>query len=177
MGPNIFNPEMCSYPGVGQFYDPVIEQSAPVEPPPLGDPPPEPEIPDPPDEPEDQADQVAMAQYLEDLKVYQANVDQIQADYKAEVDAYQARADVYQNQVIAYQQDYAAWQISRNTAIGAAEAIITPMQRDYGWTFVDKNDTEAYWSKIIRTWTSQGIIILVLFVAILILIRRKDKVQ
>jgi hypothetical protein len=177
MGPNIFDPESCNYPGVGAFYNPAVDAPPPVEPPPLGDAPPEPEIPDPPPEPQDQSDQVAMAQYFEDLQAYQEQVDQIQADYKVQVDAYQARANIYQSEVIAYQQALAEWQINRNAAIGAAEIVIEPFQTDFGWAFVDKEDADAFWSKITRTWLSQGAIILVLLAAILILIRRKDKVQ
>jgi len=134
-------------------------------------------IPDPPPEPEYQSDNVATAQYLEDLKQYQAEVDQIQAAYQAEVEAYQAKADVYQSEVIAYQQDYAQWQITRNASIGKAEGMIEPFHRDFGWTFENKEELNAYWSRITKTWTSQSTIILILFIAILILIRRKDKAK
>ena len=43
-----------------------------------------------------------------------------------------------------------------------------------GWSFVDKEDSAAYWAKIIRTWMVQLGIILILFVAILFLQKRKD---
>jgi hypothetical protein len=39
---------------------------------------------------------------------------------------------------------------------------------------VDKENTQAYWSKIIFTWVVQSGIILTLFVAILFLQKRKD---
>jgi hypothetical protein len=142
----------------------------------LGDPPPEPILPEPPEEPQDQSDNIATAQYLEDLKVYQAEVDSIQAEYKAKMDAYQARADLYQSEVIAYQQALAEWQIARNAAIGKAEGLIEPFQRDFGWVFINKDNAPAYWSRIITTWAAQVTITLVLFVAILFLMKRKDKI-
>lgn len=175
MGLNALNPAFCNFPGIGKFYDPAIEQPPPTEPAALENPPDEPQLPQPPPEPTDQADSVAVADYLTSLQQYQGQVDQIQSDYKSQVEAYQARANVYQAEVVSYQEALAQWQIARNSAASTAEGIIYAANRDIGWTFVNKHDSSVYWSRISTTWLAQGVIITILFTAILILVKRKDR--
>ncbi|HSG43693.1 MAG TPA: FHA domain-containing protein, partial [Anaerolineales bacterium] len=55
MGPNMLKEDSCNHPGLGKFYSSAIDGPAPVEPEPLGDPPPEPVIPERPVEPTDQS--------------------------------------------------------------------------------------------------------------------------
>jgi hypothetical protein len=55
-----------------------------------------------------------------------------------------------------------------------AEGIVDTFYTGVGWSFVDKEDTAAYWGKIIYTWLVQTGIILLLFVVILYLQKRKD---
>jgi hypothetical protein len=174
MGTNLFDPESCYFPGLGQFYNPAVDADAPEEPPPLGDPPPEPEMPDPPEPPEDQSDQVAVTAYLAALGNYQDEVALIQDQYKAEVDAYQAQGEVYKAEVTAYQTELAEWGIDRMSAISGAEGLLDSMNGDFGWTFVNKDDTLYYSVRIARTWLAQSIIIMVMFGITLFLIKRKD---
>jgi hypothetical protein len=174
MGTNIFDPESCYFPGLGQFYNPAVDADPPEEPPPLGDPPPEPEIPEPPESPADQSDQIAVTAYLVALGDYQEEVNLIQDQYKADIEAYQAKGDIYKAEVTAYQTELAQWGIDRMSAISTAEGLIDTFNEDFGWTFVNKENTLDYFQRIGRTWLAQGIIILVMFGITLFLIKRKD---
>jgi ABC-type multidrug transport system ATPase subunit len=184
MGTTIFS--TCEFPGVGRFYDSAIDEPAPiepVEPEGIGEAPVEPELPERPVEPADQSNQIAMAEYLDALNAWEEEVDLIQAGYEAEVeayqaelDAYQAKVDIYQEQLLDYQEEFAQWRIARASAVEPAEGLVFQVHRDFGWTFVDKNDASAYWSKILTTWTAQGIYSGVMFVVILVLQKRKDVV-
>ena len=160
---------------------------------PPGDPPTEPaqpELPPQPVEPEEQADQIAMADYFAALKAWQTEVDQIQADYEAQladyrvevqayqdgVAGYQAELQDYQTAAIQHQQDLTVWQVARESAAGKAESLIGQINRDFGWTFVDKSNLAFYYTKILSTWVAQLIYSGVLFVLVLILQKRKDVV-
>ena len=226
-GINALDPATCDFPGVGQFRTAALMEQPPAEPgdppaepgspppepgdPPArpGDPPEEPVLPPQPARPENEADQVAMANYFNDLEVWQTETEAIQEAYQAELANYQglveiadAELDAYQNEVSAYQQalrDYQAstddyqerlseyqaelgeyqqavfsYEGERQSATALAEAMIRQAQRDFGWTFVNKEDGSAYWGTLLRTWLAQSIIIGFLFVGILILQKRKD---
>ncbi len=174
LGRAMLKEENCNYPGLGQFYDPAIDQPPPVEPASLGAPPPEPVLPERPAEPADQSDNVAMADFFTKLKAWEAQANAIQEDYKRQIEDYQAKSEVYKSEVIAYQEELIKWQIAQASAIAPAEGIVNTFYTGIGWSFVDKEDTQAYWSKIIFTWLVQMGIISLLFVAILYLQKRKD---
>jgi energy-coupling factor transporter ATP-binding protein EcfA2 len=176
MGLNVLREEICSFPGVGEFFDPAIEEPAPNEPPPLRDKPPEPEIPPAPEKPEDESDSVAMAEYFEAMEVYQEEVTAIQDEYRAEMEGFEAEAEVYQAEMEAYLEENLEWEIAREAAVNPAEGLIGTIYEDYGWTFVDKNDTQAFWSKILTTWIAQVVIIVVLLLGVLLMVKRKDAV-
>lgn len=175
MGLSALNPKSCDFPGIGAYYDPALDQPEPLEPESIGDPPPQPELPEAPQRPTEQTDQEAMAKFFADLQTYQDEVDQIQADYKAQVDDYQEQADAYQEEITTYQEEVARWEIDRNTAVSKAEAVIRRYKEDYGFAFVDKEDDQAYWSKILFAWGVQAGIIAILFFLILFAIYRKDR--
>jgi hypothetical protein len=175
MGAQVFNRYSCEFPGLGQFYDPAIDEPEPVEPAEVGDPPEKPVLPEQPVEPANKNDSQAMAVYMEELKDYQNTADQIQSDYQNEVDAYQELVDQYQEDLIDYQEEYADWEINRNAAISKAEGTIDRYQERYGWTNVNKEDTPAFWEKVGKAWLAQGLIITVLFFLILLSMKRKDK--
>ena len=175
MGLNALQQSSCDFPGLGQFYDPALEQAPPAAPAEVGDPPPEPELPPPPVEPADQADTVAVADYLTNLSQYQGNVEKIQNDYKTELENYQSRARVYQAEAIAYQQERAKYEIARNAAVGKAEGLIGQFQKDFAWTFADKSDRGAFLAAVASTWLAQAIIIGLFFAGTLVLMWRKDR--
>ncbi|HEX6269394.1 MAG TPA: FHA domain-containing protein [Anaerolineales bacterium] len=174
MGLNMLKEESCNYPGLGEFYNPQIDQPPPVEPAPLPPPPPEPVIPERPVEPVDQSDNVAMADFFVQLQAWEQEATAIQEDYKRQIEAYQAQSEVYKSEAIAYQTELINWQIAQASAVTPAEGIIDTFYTGFGWTYVDKEDSQAYWGKLTRTWLMQSGIILILFVAILFLQKRKD---
>ena len=174
MGLNMLKEESCNYPGLGQFYNPAIAQPPPEEPAPFGEPPPEPVLPERPVEPADQSNSVAMADFFTALKAWEAQANQIQADYKSQIEAYQAQSEVYKNEVIAYQTKLAEWQIAQASAVTPAETVIDQFYKNFPWVYVDKEDRAVYWAKITKTWVVQSVIVAILFVAILFLQKRKD---
>jgi len=174
MGVKMLEQDSCDYPGLGLFYNPEIAEPPPVEPDPLPPPPPEPVLPERPPEPADQSDTVAMADFFTALQKWEGQATQIQEDYKRQIESYQAQSEVYKSEVIAYQTELINWQIAQASAVTPAESIIEQFYVNFSWTFVDKEDSAAYWAKIIKTWVIQLGIILVLFVAILFLQKRKD---
>ena len=174
MGVKMLEQDSCDYPGLGLFYNPAITEPPPIEPAPIGDPPPEPVLPERPAEPVDQSDSVAMADFFTALQEWEGQATQIQEDYKQQIVAYQAQADVYKSEVITYQTELANYQIAQAAAVTPAESIIEQFYENFPWIFVNKEDSGAYWGKIIKTWVIQSGIILVLFVAILFLQKRKD---
>ena len=115
-----------------------------------------------------------MADFFTALQAWETQATQIQDDYKRQIEAYQAKSEVYKSEVIAYQTELVNWQIAQASAVTPAESIIESFYTSFNWIFVNKNDPEAYWAKIIKTWVVQSGIILVLFVAILFLQKRKD---
>lgn len=174
LGLNALKPESCNYPGLGKFYQPAVDQSQPTPPPNLGDPPPEPILPERPVEPINQADTVAMADFFAKLKVWEQEVNQIQSTYKRNLETYQSQADVYKAEAVAYQEKLAKWQIGRASAVEPAERLINQFHKDFGWTFVNKEDSATYLVEIGSTWLAQITIMLVLFLGILGLQKRKD---
>lgn len=174
MGTNMLKQDSCNFPGIGAFYSSEIDQPEPVEPPPLREQPAEPELPPRPIEPADQSDAVAVADYLNALEVWEAEATAIQDGYRAEMADYQTEAQEYQRQVIQYQTDLANWQIARASAVEPAESLVNRFNRDFGFMFVDKSDPAAYAGQIALSWGAQLAIISVLFIGILIMMKRKD---
>ncbi len=174
MGTAIFAPGSCNFPGIGQHYQPEIDQPAPVEPPPLAGKPVEPEVPPAPEPPANQSDQVAMVQYLNALQSYQDEVKLIQDQYRSEIQLYEAQAGMYQTQMETFQKDRLAYESARNSAVATAEGVIKGMKKEFGWAFVNKHDPDIFWPWMLNTWVSQTVLISVYFVIILFLIKRKD---
>ena len=174
MGVAVFDPNSCNFPGVGQYYEPEIDQKAPGKPPPLREKPAEPVIPPAPEPPDNQYDQVAVAQYMNALQSYQDEVTSIQNDYKNQMELYEAEAKVYQAEMIKYQEALSKYNIARNSAVKGAEGLIDSVTEEFGWAWVDKNDSNKYWSWLTQTWLAQVALIGIYFIVILFLIKRKD---
>ncbi len=164
----------CDFPGLGVFYNATVDEAPPVEPAPLRDPPPEPTIPERPQEPADQSDTVAMAEFFDGLLIWEEQVKGIQEGFKTEFGDWEVEAAIYQAEVITYQENLIQWQIGRTSAVEPAEVLVEKMIRDYGWTFVDKNEILAFGLHVGSTWFAQGVIIFVLFIGILVFQKRKD---
>ncbi len=177
MGISALRESSCNFPGLGKYYDPAIDQPQPVEPAAIGDPPPEPVLPDPPAKPADPKDQVALAQYLTALQDYQDKVDKIRADYKIQVNDYRSKSDLYKAEMTDYQTKRTHWELDRNTAVSKAEGIINTFNRNYGWAFVNKKNSENYWSQIFFAWGIEAGMFFILFVITLVFIFRKDRLK
>jgi len=174
MGTNIFEPESCNFPGAGDFYVPEIDMDPPVEPEGLPPKPQEPVIPDAPDPPEDSYDQVANAQYLNELGAYQETVRDIQDDYRNQMYLYEAVVNVYQNEMIQYQEDLAHYNIARVAAVKGAESVMETITDKYGWTWVNKHDSDVYSQWLAQAWLAQVVIVGAYYLIILFLVKRKD---
>ncbi len=174
MGVNLLDQESCNFPGLGGFYNPAIDQPPPEEPPPLSEKPAEPELPPQPEDPGDEADAVARAEYATAIQAWLEEVQQIQEQSKAEFAAYEAEAQVYQAQMVDYQANLVNWQIARAAAVEPAEGLIGSVRKDFGWTFVNKDDAGAFGRMLASTWSAQLIISGILFGLILVLQKRKD---
>ncbi len=174
MGVQLFNQDRCSFPGVGSYYVEEISRAEPKEPPPLPEQPPEPEIPSAPPLPEDSYDQVQMVQYLNALSSYQDNVKDIQDDYRNQMDLYQAMANVYKGEMTKYLEDAARYNVIRVSAVKGAEGVIESVTNQYGWAWVNKRDPDIFYPWLLRAWVAQVEILIVYYVIILLLIKRKD---
>jgi ABC-type multidrug transport system ATPase subunit/pSer/pThr/pTyr-binding forkhead associated (FHA) protein len=177
MGLNLLREEICSFPGVGKYYDSAIEEPAPEKPAELREKPAEPEIPPAPEKPEDESDSVAMADYFEAMEAYQEETEQIQDEYKTEMKAYEAEADIYQAEMEAYQEQQLEWEIARAKAVDSAEGLVESFNEEFGWTFIDKENPRVFASRTAITWAAQGLIILLLLGGVLLIVKRKDHVQ
>ncbi|MEJ2758534.1 MAG: ABC transporter permease, partial [Anaerolineales bacterium] len=174
LGVSALHQESCNYPSLGSFYNPIIDEPLPREP---GEPPirpPDVAVPPPPEKPEDESDTVAMAAYLETLQDYQTEVETIQAQAKADFASYEAEVSVYQAEVVVYQEALIEHQAAVAAAVQPAEAIMGTFVRDQPWTFVDKNNPDSFWPFLLKTWSAQLAMIVILFGGILLLQKRKD---
>ena len=173
MGLAALDPDSCSFPGLGAFYDPAIDEPEPVAPPPIGDPPPEPAVPARPQAPADSSDQQAVARFVQDLDQYQAEVDQLQADYAAQMGEYQAVADAYRLEVESHREAVAEWTLARNTAVSRAESLLGRFYDDFGWAFVNKDETGEFLPRLLTAWAVLAGMIVALSAAILLAVSRK----
>jgi hypothetical protein len=174
LGIDAVKEESCNFPSLGSFYNPKIDEGLPEEPGEEPVRPPEVVIPEPPTKPEDEADTVAMAEYLSSLQIYQTQVEDLQAAAKADFDRYEAAIGVYQAEVVVYQEALIGYKAAVASVVQPAEAILETFVGNMGWTFVDKDNPDEYWPFLMRTWGAQLLIISILFGGILILQKRKD---
>jgi hypothetical protein len=174
MGVAIFEPGSCNFPGVGELYKEEVSQPEPAKPAALPDKPPEPVIPPAPEKPANQTDSVAIAEYMNALQDYQQEVEIIQTDYRNQMELYESQAKLYQAEMATYQEEYTRWSAVRSGAVKSAESLIDNISKEFGWAYVDKSDPAVYSAWLRKIWISQLLIILVYFVLILFLIKRKD---
>ncbi len=188
MGTNALHEDSCNYPGLGAFYNSSVDEPQPPE---FNEPAPvrpvepaRPELPPQPEQPEDQSDLKAMAQWQEDIGTWQEEVEAIQSAYEVELETYRAELQVFEAEVSAYQDQVVEserarvnWRIAQEASILPAEELIRQFYPGFGWTYVDKTDSGAYWSMLVKTWAAQLLIITVLFFGIMILQKRKDVVR
>ena len=174
MGVQMFSQDSCNFPGIGDYMVDAIAEQAPAEPTPLPDPPTEPAIPPAPSLPADKYNQVKMVEYLNALSDYQNNVKAIQENYRNEMELYQVEGDVYKAEMSKYLEELAGYNISRASAVKAAEGIIEIITKNFGWTWVNKDDPKIFVPWLLKTWFAPIEIVVVYLAIILVLIKRKD---
>ena len=176
MGENALHEDSCNFPGLGQYYDTAIDEQDPPAPAAPGPQPPDPVLPPTPVPPQDLQDTLAVVQFLNDLSAYNVTTAQIQTNYKAQFAAWQKQQEEYAGQVNAYRGELTDLKVRRATAVGSAESSIRRYKDDFGWTFVNKNDRQAYLGILYRTWAAQLVIILALFAGTIIMQKQRDVV-
>jgi ABC transport system ATP-binding/permease protein len=174
MGNSVLRESSCNFPGLGQYYDEAVDTPDPVEPPPLRDEPEPPAMPSPPQQPANMNDPAAVQAYLAALNEHSTAVSALQREYQVDAAIYSVERELHQVRTLVYQTDLAELELTRASAIGAAESRIRFFHEDFGWTFVDKSDEGTYFQTLFTTWGAQTIIILVLFLGTVALQRRRD---
>jgi len=176
MGKNALHQDSCNFPGAGNYYDVAIDQKDPIKPAEPGPKPADPVLPAAPVAPADPKDVLALQAYLNDLNIYNEQVSKIQDDYKQKINAWQAEQEQFKDQIQTYQKDLTDLEVKRAIAIGSAESSIQRYKDDYGWSFLDKENPDAYPGTIVKTWLAQIIIILVIFAGTVFMQKRRDVV-
>jgi hypothetical protein len=112
--------------------------------------------------------------YLAALNEHSTAVSALQREYQVDAAIYSVERELHQVRTLVHQTDLAELELTRASAIGAAESRIRFFHEDFGWTFVDKSDEGTYFQTLFTTWGAQTIIILVLFLGTVALQRRRD---
>lgn len=176
MGENALYENNCNFPGLGKYYTSALDTPDPAKPVDPGPQPEEPLLPPPPAKPTSDllSNIFVLQQYLNDSADYNNMATQIQDEYKKEIDVWQAKQEDYKDALKTYQVDITDLKVKRATAVGSAESTIRRFKEQYGWTFVDKTDRQAYLQMLFTTWAAQLIICLVLFIGTVIMQKRAE---
>jgi ABC-type multidrug transport system ATPase subunit/predicted component of type VI protein secretion system len=184
-GLKMLNETSCAFPGIGRFAAQLPEGepngTPPVEPGPKPQEPAAPTFPPEPIKPTDESDNVAMAEYFDQLEQFNAQVKAIQADFDNQMTEFREKLAQFETEVaafqaakIAFEQENGAFVAQQTIAISSAENFLKQPVQDFGWMMVKKEQKMAV---VIQTWLSQGLIILIVFVLIIVFMRRKDRVE
>jgi len=185
MGTNVLREDICSFPGAGQFYRPVIDEAPPApfneDPPTEPVRPPNPQIPEQPPRPEDESDSIAMAEWQKAMEAWNLEATQVQENFQLQMDQYEAelalwrvQMEDYQERALEAERDQVERRIAIESAVLPAEELIRQFEPGFGWSYVDKGDSGAYRSMILKTWAAQLVIILILFLMTMFVQKRKD---
>ena len=174
MGENALREESCNFPGLGEYYDEAIDENDPVEPAEPGPKPKEPTLPEKPADPKNPNRVADLQAYLANLNTYNEEVSKLQDEYKEKINDWQDEQEEYKDKIQTYQEDLTELEVKRALAIGSAEATIKRYKDDYGWTFLDKENSDKYPGVIVMTWGAQLIIIVVVFIGTVIMQKRRD---
>jgi hypothetical protein len=174
MGVAAFDPESCNFPGLGRLDAVELHQPAPTQPPPLPPRPGEPEFPSAPEPPTDKTDPIQQLQFVNALIAFQQTAQGIQDDFRNQLGLYEAQTVIFRAQMETYLEALTRYNIARIARVGAAEQTIATTRARFSWAFVDKENPAVYRPWLFSTWLAPVVIMLVYFVLILILMKRKD---
>ncbi len=176
MGENALYIDNCDFPGLGKYYTDALDTQDPSKPVDPGPQPQEPVLPPSPASPkdEDASNVLVLQKYLSDSGDYNNKATELQNEYKIEIDVWQDKQEIYKEALKTYQVDITDLKVKRATAVGSAESTVRRFKEQYGWTFVDKTDRDAYLSMLITTWIAQIIICIVLFIGTIFMQKRAE---
>ena len=174
MGENALREDRCNFPGLGQYYDEVIDQADPAKPVEPGPQPEQPKFPPEPTKPVDVNDLLALQKYLNELTVYTNSVSKLRQDYETKLKEWQNEQLEYKSQLESYQENLVDLEVKRAIAVGSAESSIQRYKDDFGWAFINKDNRKAYLKTLFGTWGAQLSIILVLFMGTVIMQKRRE---
>ena len=114
-------------------------------------------------------------QRIEQLDAYQQEIKDVTNDWadaqsdqmEVYADESQSQYEVYADDMEIYGDNLADWEKERQSAIGAAESILTRIYDDYG---------RAFKGSVITRWIYNGTLCLVMYFMILFFQKRKDVV-
>lgn len=176
MGENALRQDHCNFPGLGDYYNDAIDKTDPLKPVEPGPQPSEPVLPEAPASPQNPNSLRELQTYIGELTPYNDEVKKLQDEYKKKVNAWQDEQENYKDKLETYQKDLTDLEVKRAIAIGSAEASIERYKKDFGWTFLNKDDRKKYLGTIFRTWLAQIIIIIVIFLGTVYMQKRRDVV-
>ena len=176
MGENALYEKNCNFPGLGKYYTDALDTPDPSKPVDPGPQPQEPDLPVGPAQPTgaDANNAAVLQKYLSDSNDYNKEATQLQDEYKKEIDVWQDKQEDYKDALKTYQVDITDLKVKRATAVGSAESTIERFKDQYGWTFVDKTNREAYLKMLLTTWIAQIIICIVLFIGTILMQKRSE---
>ena len=174
MGENALRSTSCNFPGLGEYYTAAIDQADPIKPAEPGPQPAEPKLPSAPAQPANPNDLQSLQLYLQQLNGYNKEVSTIQDGYKTDLNTWQQSQVDYKDQLTTYQKDLTDLEVKRAIAVGSAEATIARYKNDYGWTFVNKNDSKSYPVVLYKTWSALLLISVILFIGTVLLQKKRE---
>ena len=174
MGVSAFSPESCNFPGLGRLDAVELHQPAPTPPPDLPPRPTEPVFPTAPEPPADKTNQVEVVKWVNALSAYQQVAKDLSDDFRSQLKLYEAQTEIFRGQMTTYIDALTRYNIARIARVGAAEQTIATTRARFSWAFVNKEDPSVFRPWLVSTWMAPVKIMLVYFVLILILIKRKD---
>jgi hypothetical protein len=102
-----------------------------------------------------------------------AEVATLQANYQTAMADYQARGTIFQTESQAVQGALATRSIERSAAVSKAEGLLDRFHEDSGWAFVDKEDGEVFWPRLMIAWGAPAGMIAGLFLITLLAISQR----
>ena len=174
MGEDALRESSCNFPGLGEFYTSAIDDPEPQKPAEPGDQPEFPEMPEAPQPPQDMSDPLALQVFFTALDQYNEEVAGLQADFENDMNAYADEQEIFKDAIEVYQEDLAKFESEKAIAIGSAESTLKRFKDAYGWTFLNKDDPDAYVGTLVETWLAQSLIILVLFSGTILIQKSRD---
>jgi hypothetical protein len=103
------------------------------------------------------------------------DVQRIQDTYKSQIALFRVESNVYEAEIAKYQKAKAEYEIKRNGAVRGAEGMMQGVTDEFGWAWINKEDSKVFWPWLTRAWGAQLVLVGIYILGILLLIKRKDQ--